>query len=216
MGKLFFSRATEDVSELTGTLVGLNPGEDWSNETFIMLKLFTFFHFQSTSNYHARKYGVRAAMPGFIAKKLCPSLVIVPLNFDKYRAVSEEVRSKTHTKKQQFPHWTFATFEEVIIFFIFQIREIFAEYDPNFQPMSLDEAYLDFTDHLEQRQSCPESSLTHRYRSRSNTPGMHALHNNTEMIDGCISVNSNITKKIIYFRNPLFFRFKKVKLMFST
>ncbi|PWA19583.1 hypothetical protein CCH79_00006777, partial [Gambusia affinis] len=82
----------------------------------------------STSNYHARKYGVRAAMPGFIAKKLCPNLVIVPHNFDKYRAVSEE------------------------------IREIFAEYDPNFQPMSLDEAYLDFTDHLEQRQSWPESS----------------------------------------------------------
>uniref|UniRef100_A0AAQ6AF37 DNA polymerase kappa n=1 Tax=Amphiprion ocellaris TaxID=80972 RepID=A0AAQ6AF37_AMPOC len=87
----------------------------------------------STSNYHARKYGVRAAMPGFIAKKLCPNLVIVSTNFDKYRAVSDE------------------------------IREIFADYDPHFQPMSLDEAYLDFTDHLEQRQSWPESSRTHRY-----------------------------------------------------
>lgn len=32
-------------------------------------------------------------MPGFIAKKLCPNLVIVPTNFDKYRAVSEEVRA---------------------------------------------------------------------------------------------------------------------------
>lgn len=30
-------------------------------------------------------------MPGFIAKKLCPNLVIVPTNFDKYRAVSGEV-----------------------------------------------------------------------------------------------------------------------------
>lgn len=49
--------------------------------------------FQSTSNYQARKYGVRAAMPGFIAKKLCPDLVIVPANFDKYRAVSAEVRA---------------------------------------------------------------------------------------------------------------------------
>ncbi|XP_037536999.1 DNA polymerase kappa [Nematolebias whitei] len=87
----------------------------------------------STSNYHARKYGVRAAMPGFIAKKLCPNLVIVPPNFDKYRAVSDE------------------------------IREIFADYDPHFQPMSLDEAYLDFTDHLEQRQSWPESSRTHHF-----------------------------------------------------
>nr|XP_043881532.1 DNA polymerase kappa isoform X1 [Solea senegalensis] len=95
----------------------------------------------STSNYHARKYGVRAAMPGFIAKKLCPNLIIVPTNFDKYRAVSEE------------------------------IREIFADYDPHFQPVSLDEAYLDFTDHLEQRQSWPESSRTHRYRISSATKG---------------------------------------------
>lgn len=58
------------------------------------------FCFQSTSNYHARKYGVRAAMPGFIAKKLCPNLVIVPTNFDKYQAVSNEVRvmaKHTHT-----------------------------------------------------------------------------------------------------------------------
>ncbi|KAK7933560.1 hypothetical protein WMY93_004456 [Mugilogobius chulae] len=46
----------------------------------------------STSNYHARKYGVRAAMPGFIAKKLCPTLVIVPTNFDKYRAVSKRFK----------------------------------------------------------------------------------------------------------------------------
>ncbi|XP_034026011.1 DNA polymerase kappa isoform X2 [Thalassophryne amazonica] len=96
----------------------------------------------STSNYHARKYGVRAAMPGFIAKKLCPSLVIVPTNFDKYKSVSKE------------------------------IRQIFAEYDPYFQPMSLDEAYLDFTDHLELRQSWPESSRTYRYgTSSSSTEG---------------------------------------------
>uniref|UniRef100_A0A672HNJ1 DNA polymerase kappa n=1 Tax=Salarias fasciatus TaxID=181472 RepID=A0A672HNJ1_SALFA len=92
-------------------------------------------HEHSTSNYHARKYGVRAAMPGFIAKKLCPNLVIVPVNFDKYRAVSNE------------------------------IREIFADYDPHFQPLSLDEAYLDFTDHVEQRQHWPESSRTHQYCS---------------------------------------------------
>ncbi|XP_074527302.1 DNA polymerase kappa [Halichoeres trimaculatus] len=95
----------------------------------------------STSNYHARKYGVRAAMPGFIAKKLCPNLVIVPPNFDKYRAVSSE------------------------------IREIFAAYDPHFQPMSLDEAYLDFTEHLEKRQSWPESARTHRYRASYTATG---------------------------------------------
>lgn len=33
----------------------------------------------SASNYAARKYGVVSAMPGYIAKKLCPHLVLVPL-----------------------------------------------------------------------------------------------------------------------------------------
>lgn len=32
----------------------------------------------------ARKYGVRAAMPGFIARKLCPELIFVPTDFKKY------------------------------------------------------------------------------------------------------------------------------------
>lgn len=52
-----------------------------------------------------------------------------------------------------------------------QIREIFADYDPHFMPMSLDEAYLDFTDHLEQRQNWPESSRTHHYRCSSTATG---------------------------------------------
>uniref|UniRef100_A0A8C8EPU3 DNA polymerase kappa n=1 Tax=Oncorhynchus tshawytscha TaxID=74940 RepID=A0A8C8EPU3_ONCTS len=91
----------------------------------------------STSNYHARKFGVRAAMPGFIAKKLCPNLVIVPTNFDKYRAVSAEV------------------------------REVFADYDPHFLPMSLDEAYLDISDHLEQRRGWPEALRTHRLHTNN-------------------------------------------------
>ncbi|XP_063520977.1 DNA polymerase kappa isoform X4 [Pongo pygmaeus] len=81
---------------------------------------------QSTSNYHARRFGVRAAMPGFIAKRLCPQLIIKPPNFDKYRAVSKEV------------------------------KEILADYDPNFMAMSLDEAYLNITKHLEERQNWPE------------------------------------------------------------
>jgi Ca2+-transporting ATPase/DNA polymerase kappa len=32
----------------------------------------------------ARKFGVRAAMPGFIGCKLCPGLVFVPPNFERY------------------------------------------------------------------------------------------------------------------------------------
>ena len=46
----------------------------------------------STSNYLARKFGVRAAMPGFIGKKLCPDLIIVPGNMKKYAEISEQIR----------------------------------------------------------------------------------------------------------------------------
>lgn len=84
----------------------------------------------STSNYLARRFGVRAAMPGFIGLKLCPDLVIVKPNFDKYSAVSKE------------------------------IRQVLAYYDPDFLPMSLDEAYLDLKNHLHERtQSSPSSRM---------------------------------------------------------
>jgi DNA polymerase kappa len=69
----------------------------------------------STADYEARKYGVRSAMPGFIARKLCPQLIFVSSNFEKYKQVAE------------------------------QTRAIFADYDPDFTPASLDEAYLDIT-----------------------------------------------------------------------
>ncbi|XP_072462466.1 DNA polymerase kappa isoform X2 [Notamacropus eugenii] len=92
----------------------------------------------STSNYHARRFGVRAAMPGFIAKRLCPELTIVSPNFDKYREVSKEV------------------------------REILADYDPNFMAVSLDEAYLNITEHLEERQNWPEDKR--RYFIKRGTP----------------------------------------------
>lgn len=89
-------------------------------------------HLQSTSNYLARRFGVRAAMPGFIAKKLCPGLVIVPASYDKYQAVSKDVRA------------------------------ILSQYDPNMCPMSLDEAYLDITEHLEKRKQFTEEQRTYR------------------------------------------------------
>ncbi|KRX47222.1 Coronin-like protein cor-1 [Trichinella murrelli] len=77
----------------------------------------------STSNYEARKFGVRAAMPGFIGKKLCPQLTIVPCNFEKYSAISREVKN------------------------------ILKLYDPNMCSASLDEAYMDVTEYLVLRQS---------------------------------------------------------------
>ena len=80
----------------------------------------------STSNYLARRFGVRAAMPGFIAMKLCPDLVIVPSDFPKYNAVAVVVRG------------------------------VIAEYDPDFESGGCDEAYLDLTEHMVKRKSTPE------------------------------------------------------------
>ncbi|KQK14191.1 hypothetical protein BRADI_1g14660v3 [Brachypodium distachyon] len=68
-------------------------------------------HFQK-----ARKFGVRAAMPGFIGCKLCPDLVFVRPNFERYTHYSELA------------------------------RKVFQRYDPNFFATSLDEAYLNITE----------------------------------------------------------------------
>lgn len=78
----------------------------------------------------ARKYGVRAAMPGFIAKQLCPELIIVPCNFEKYHQESR------------------------------YIMDLISNYDPNYKAMSLDEAYLDLTDYIVKRQTLNASERT--------------------------------------------------------
>ncbi|PIA33272.1 hypothetical protein AQUCO_04200204v1 [Aquilegia coerulea] len=69
-----------------------------------------------TANYEARLFGVRAAMPGFIAQKVCPELIFVPVDFKKYTHYSE------------------------------LSRKVFHKYDPNFVASSLDEAYLDISE----------------------------------------------------------------------
>jgi DNA polymerase IV len=69
----------------------------------------------TTASYEARKYGVKSAMPGWKAKELCPDLIFVPLRFDVYKETSR------------------------------QIRAIFESYTPIYEPLSLDEAYLDVT-----------------------------------------------------------------------
>ncbi|XP_058720368.1 DNA polymerase kappa isoform X1 [Poecile atricapillus] len=110
----------------------------------------------STSNYHARRFGVRAAMPGFIAKRLCPHLTIVPLNFEKYTKVSKEV------------------------------REVLAEYDPNFMPMGLDEAYLNITEHLEERLNWPEDRRRFFF-NRESTTGIDSMNMSTNFNKGEVS-----------------------------
>lgn len=72
----------------------------------------------STSNYNARKFGVRAAMPGFVAKKLCPQLRIVRPRMNAYREESNK------------------------------IADVIRQYDANFVPHSLDESSIDLSAHL--------------------------------------------------------------------
>uniref|UniRef100_A0A914CV45 DNA polymerase kappa n=1 Tax=Acrobeloides nanus TaxID=290746 RepID=A0A914CV45_9BILA len=74
-----------------------------------------------TSNYIARKFGVRAAMPGFMARKLCPELTIIKGDYLKYRKESSI------------------------------IRKVFDEYDPNLESGGLDEVYMDITDYVAAR-----------------------------------------------------------------
>ncbi|WP_431124854.1 DNA polymerase IV [Flagellimonas flava] len=70
----------------------------------------------SAASYEARKFGVRSAMAGYIAKRNCPDLIFVRPRYDRYQEVSR------------------------------QIRDIFFEYTDLVEPLSLDEAYLDVTE----------------------------------------------------------------------
>ncbi len=45
----------------------------------------------AAASYEARKFGVRSAMPSVIAKRLCPELIFVKHNFERYNEVSAQV-----------------------------------------------------------------------------------------------------------------------------
>lgn len=45
----------------------------------------------TTANYRARKFGIHSAMPVFIAKDLCPNLILVKVDHPYYREKSREV-----------------------------------------------------------------------------------------------------------------------------
>ncbi|KAI5457941.1 hypothetical protein BGZ63DRAFT_392225 [Mariannaea sp. PMI_226] len=83
----------------------------------------------TTCNYVARQYGCRSGMAGFVAKKLCPNLILIKLNFDKYNAKAQE------------------------------IREILATYDPRFQSASIDEAYLNITEYCKDNGTEPAEAV---------------------------------------------------------
>ena len=99
MDAFYASVEQRDFPELRGKAIAVGGGEKRGVTT--------------TASYEARKFGVRSAMPGWQAIKLCPELIFVKPRFEVYREVSR------------------------------QIRSIFFEYTDLVEPMALDEAYLD-------------------------------------------------------------------------
>lgn len=58
----------------------------------------------TTANYEARKYGIHSAMSVFEAKKLCPTLLVIPVDKEKYIKVSQTIQNLVLkiTKKVEF------------------------------------------------------------------------------------------------------------------
>ncbi len=59
----------------------------------------------STSNYEARKLGIRSGMPISHAWKLCPSAVFLPPNFPLYIKVSDEIMAIARKYAGKFEQW---------------------------------------------------------------------------------------------------------------
>jgi len=83
----------------------------------------------AAASYPAREFGLRSAMPMTQARKLCPQVIVIEPDFAKYRQVSA------------------------------QIHQIFQIYTKVIEPLSLDEAYLDVTENLQQIPSATEVAM---------------------------------------------------------
>ncbi|KAF8578024.1 IMS-domain-containing protein [Ramaria rubella] len=75
----------------------------------------------TTASYDARQYGVRSGMPGFIAKKLCPHIILVPIRPGRYGEMSR------------------------------QVMDVFRRYDLDMQAAGADEAFLNITSYCQTR-----------------------------------------------------------------
>ncbi|KAK2464297.1 hypothetical protein APHAL10511_003754 [Amanita phalloides] len=84
----------------------------------------------STASYEARKYGVRSGMPAFIAKKLCPDLILISMNFSRYTEMSGKVMT------------------------------IFKTYDPNMSVAGCDEGYLNITSYCHGHDMTPDECVS--------------------------------------------------------
>ncbi len=89
------------------------------------------------ASYEARRWGVRSAMPGSKAKRLCPSLIFVRPRFERYKEVSQHIHS------------------------------IMLEYTDLIEPLSLDEAFLDVTSNKQGINLAKDIALAIKARIRS-------------------------------------------------
>jgi DNA polymerase-4 len=117
----------------------------------------------AAASYEARKFGVRSAMPSVTAQRQCPELIFVKPRFDVYKAISQ------------------------------QIRAIFAEHTPIIEPLSLDEAYLDVTENLQDIPLARDIALAIRAKIKAET-GLNA--------SAGISYNKFLAKLASDFRKP--------------
>jgi DNA polymerase-4 len=46
----------------------------------------------AAASYEARKFGVRSATSGVMAKKYCPEIIFVKPRFDRYKEVSSKIQ----------------------------------------------------------------------------------------------------------------------------
>jgi DNA polymerase IV len=97
----------------------------------------------AAASYEARKFGVHSAMPSITAQRQCPDLIFVKPRFDVYKSISH------------------------------QIREIFAEHTVIIEPLSLDEAYLDVTENLQNIPLARDVALAIRAKIKAET-GLNA------------------------------------------
>lgn len=93
----------------------------------------------AAASYEARKFGVRSAMSGKVASKICPQLIFVKPRFARYREISGK------------------------------IRDIFNDYTDLVEPLSLDEAYLDVTHNKKNHPSATMIALEIRKRIHDET-----------------------------------------------
>jgi len=89
------------------------------------------------ASYEARQFGGRSAMPAVRAERLCPNATFLPPDFQRYRAVSSEV------------------------------REIFKRHTDLIEPLSLDEAYLDVSENKTGLPTATQVARTIREQIRS-------------------------------------------------